>query len=108
MKTNKNKFMRLFIITLLGGLIFAASVTQVQAGSSLRKGVKGAAAGALIGAALGGSDGAAKGAMIGGGVGIIAGSNDRNRRNDRHRNDRHRNKKHRNKRNRAKQYKRRR
>jgi hypothetical protein len=103
MKTRKAQLTRLLIITLLGCVIFAASVTNVQAGSSLRNGVKGAAAGALIGAAIGGSDGAAKGAMIGGGVGILTGSNDR-----RHRNDRRRHKKHKNKRKRAKQYKRRR
>jgi hypothetical protein len=97
MKTRKTQLKRMLMVTLLGCVIFAGSVTNVQAGSSLRKGVKGAAAGALIGAAPGGSEGAAKGAMIGGGVGILAGSDDKRR-----------NKRHKNKRNRAKQHKRRR
>jgi uncharacterized protein YcfJ len=74
---------RTFITSLLALTIMASTISTVNAGNSFRSGVKGAAAGALIGAAIGGSDGAAKGAMIGGGVGLIAGGNDRNHRKNR-------------------------
>jgi len=81
---NTTTFMkRTFVIALLALAIMASTVGTVNAGSSFRSGVKGAAAGALIGAAIDGSDGAAKGAMIGGGVGLIAGGNDRNHRKNR-------------------------
>ena len=104
MKIRTTQMKRTLIIALVAFAVIATSITDVQAGRALRKGIQGAAAGALIGAAIGGSDGAAKGAMIGGGVGIISGSND-NRRGNRHRrNDRHR-KQHRR---RAKQHRRRR
>lgn len=106
MKFITTQYKRTLVIALVVCAISSISVTEVNAGSSLRNGVKGAAAGALIGAAIGGGDGAAKGAMIGGGVGILTGSNDR----DRHRkHKRHKkNKKHRKQRDRAKHYKRRR
>ena len=100
MKFNSNPFKRTLVVAMISSTIILASITDAEAGRALRKGIKGAAAGALIGAALGGGDGAAKGAMIGGGVGIIAGSGD----NKRHR----RNKGHKKHRKRAKQHKRRR
>lgn len=102
MKITKNQMKRTLIVALLAFAVIATSITDVQARSSLRNGVKGAAAGALIGAALDGSDGAAKGAMIGGGVGILTGSNDNRRHNNKRR---HKNKRHKN---RAKQHRRRR
>jgi len=89
---------RLLIAALMASAILAGSISNVQAGKTLRTGLKGAAAGALVGAVIGGSDGAAKGAMIGGGVGLLKGASDNNKRKKRNKKNRKR----------AEQYKRRR
>ncbi len=70
---------RTLIVALMTAAIVVASISNANAGRVLRKGVKGAAAGALVGAVIGGSDGAAKGAMIGGGVGLVKGASDKRR-----------------------------
>ena len=106
MKQMTIPFRRSLLIALIVFASLSVSITEVNASSSLRKGIKGAAAGALIGAAIGGGDGAAKGAMIGGGVGIIAGANDRDR-HIKHKRHKKKNKKRRNQRDRAEHYRRR-
>ena len=65
------------LVTLLSG--------PVQANDTLKKTLGGAAAGALIGAAMQGSAGAVKGAAIGGGAGLAIGvltDDDKNRNRD--------------------------
>ena len=78
-KSQRSSLLVFFLIISLG---------TAHAGDTLKKGVIGAAAGALIGGAVDGSEGAAKGAMIGGGVGLVAGALDDD--DDRHH---HKNKK---------------
>ena len=85
MTIQKIQHRRTIIVTLMISAITVASISNAYAGSTLRKGVKGAAAGDLVGAVIGGSDGAAKGALIGGGVGLVKGASD-NRRHKRHKN----------------------
>ena len=81
---------RAIIVALITFSIIVTSISTVQAGRALRTGVKGAAAGALVGAVIGGSDGAAKGAMIGGGVGLVKGASDKKKRKKRKKNKRKR------------------
>ncbi len=83
MMIQKIQLRRTLIVTLMTTAIIVASISNAHAGRVLRKGVKGAAAGALVGAVVGGSDGAAKGALIGGGVGLVKGASDK-RRHKRH------------------------
>ena len=50
MMIKKIQVKRMLVIALIAFAIIASSVTDVQAGRALRKGVRGAAAGALVGA----------------------------------------------------------
>ena len=75
-------------------ILLACTIGTVHAGDTLKKGVIGAAAGALIGAAVDGSEGAAKGALIGGGAGLVAGALDDDDDRRRHKNKKWKKKKH--------------
>jgi len=80
MSINTHNLKHVLIVALITVMIIASSTSNVYAGKTLRKGIKGAATGALIGAMIDGSEGAATGAMIGGTVGLIKGANDEKKR----------------------------
>jgi len=95
MSIGRKQMKRPLVVALITLAILAASIGSVHAGKTLRTGIKGAAAGALVGAVIGGSDGAAKGAMIGGGVGLLKGASDNNKRKKRNKKHRKRAQQHR-------------